>query len=163
MEVMDDDLAELFAEQGLSLESLASIKTADTSLVRITDLARGATSEALAGSWAGELGVVGRVQTWRFVEAWSEARSRMGLAAHPLGEEAMKSAARLARKADSGGDLRGRLPSANGGNVSRGLLASPVPTLERGRSPGAVRTRPFEAQGTWSPDACAGAAEGPSA
>eukprot|EP00972_Heterocapsa_arctica_P007781 1134356-Heterocapsa_arctica.AAC.1 len=86
----------------------------------------------------------------------------MGLATHPPGGEAMKSAGHLAREADGGGDLRGRLPSADGGHMSRGLSASPVPTPERGRSPGAVRTRPPEVQGTWSPVAFPGAAAGPS-
>eukprot|EP00972_Heterocapsa_arctica_P116178 16451807-Heterocapsa_arctica.AAC.1 len=73
MGLMDVDLLKLFASQALSPVSLASIQRADPSLVHITDLGRGAIAEDPACSWAGELGVIGRVQTWRFIKAWSEA------------------------------------------------------------------------------------------
>eukprot|EP00972_Heterocapsa_arctica_P032400 4773446-Heterocapsa_arctica.AAC.1 len=68
----------------------------------------------------------------------------MGLGAHPPGGAAMKSAGRPAREVDGGGDLRGRLPSADGRDRSRGLSAPPAPPPERGRSPGEARARPPE-------------------
>eukprot|EP00972_Heterocapsa_arctica_P035513 5226917-Heterocapsa_arctica.AAC.1 len=86
----------------------------------------------------------------------------MGLGANPPGGEAMESAGHPAREVAGGGDLRGRLPSADGWDRTRDISAPPTRSPERGRSPGATRTRPPEVQEAWSPVAFLGAAAGPS-
>ncbi len=58
-------------------DSLSDFRTAVTELIRIEDLGGGVAPADLAQGWAGELGIVGRVQTGRFVGAWTEARARL--------------------------------------------------------------------------------------
>lgn len=85
---MDGFLRALFLSKGFQEEQLDTIEAKDKDLRSVSDLAAGATSEDDARAWSEELGLSGRVQKSRFVQAWAEARTQAN-----LGRPAQSSAA----------------------------------------------------------------------
>eukprot|EP00439_Symbiodinium_sp_Y106_P065861 s360_g10.t1 len=73
---MDGFLRALFLSKGFQEEQLDTIEAKDKDLRSVNDLAAGATSEDDARAWSEELGLSGRVQKSRFVQAWAEARTQ---------------------------------------------------------------------------------------
>jgi len=73
---MEAGLIELLLEQGLGAR-VSQIESSDDAPLSIADLASGVSTEEDARSWAGELGLEGRVVGGRFVRAWLAARGMM--------------------------------------------------------------------------------------
>ncbi|CAE7356663.1 unnamed protein product [Symbiodinium sp. CCMP2592] len=76
---MDGFLRALFLSKGFQEEQLDTIEAKDKDLRSVNDLAAGATSEDDARAWSEELGLSGRVQKSRFVQAWAEARTQANI------------------------------------------------------------------------------------
>jgi len=134
---MDAELRELLLLKGLTEEHVEGIKSADSSLKTVGDLASGAVSEEDARSWAEELGLNTRVGKSRFIQSWIEAREREQREKHAQDSPIGKGDVRLAEAPEdhphSPQSIQGMGASAQeskAAEAARGLL----PGL-RGESP----------------------------